>query len=190
MLKKHIIFLGCTGAGKSTTINRILNRPSAKIGEGVDPQTQKILGHASLPLVLWDTPGIGESPEADENHISKINDFISGKNYDFDKVMLVCESGKRDLESIYKLVNEVVKKNNLENKLVLILNQCDLAMKKNSWDYANNLPSHELDEFLIEQVGSFESRIKKSTGLYVKESIFYSAMFDFNINKLKKIMLQ
>lgn len=190
MLKKHIVFLGCTGAGKSTTINKILNRPLAKIGEGVDPQTQKILGHTSFPLILWDTPGIGENPEADESHINRINKFIGAKNYDFNKIMLVCESGKRDLDSIYKLINEVIKKNKLESKLILNLNQCDLAMKRNSWDYENNSPNYELNRFLIEQVRSFENRIKKSTGLHIKESIFYSAMFDFNINKLRDIILK
>ncbi len=189
MLKRHVLFLGCTGAGKSSTINKILGKDLAKIGVGVDPQTQKILGYSAFPLVLWDTPGLGESPNADALHIKEINSLITGIAYSFDKIIIVCESGKRDLESVYKLINEVVKKNKFEGKMVLALNQCDLAMKKNSWNDEYNIPNNELHHFLLEQLKIFEYRIKESTGINIKESIFYSAKFNYNLDKVKEIIM-
>ena len=60
-----MLITGATGCGKSSTINALLGIDVARVGYGVDPETMTI-GKCDLEnLILWDSPGLGDSPEAD-----------------------------------------------------------------------------------------------------------------------------
>lgn len=68
-----VMVTGATGAGKSTTINRLFNREVAVIGEGVDPQTMEVKSYELNPhLRLWDTPGLGDGVARAEIHKKNI----------------------------------------------------------------------------------------------------------------------
>lgn len=76
----HILLVGATGAGKSSTINALFNTQHAKVGTGTDPETKEITQYELDNITLWDTPGLGESPDADKRHISSLRAKLSEKD--------------------------------------------------------------------------------------------------------------
>lgn len=55
--KVNIMLTGATGSGKSSTINALFNMEVAKVGVGVDPETDCIAKYELDNLTIWDTPG-------------------------------------------------------------------------------------------------------------------------------------
>ena len=71
-----IMLVGVTGAGKSSTIDALIGNEAAKIGHGVNPETQDFSSYFLNDYVrLWDTPGIGDSPKKDEKYLQKITEI-------------------------------------------------------------------------------------------------------------------
>lgn len=63
-----------------------------------------------------------------------------------------------------------------KSRLLIAINQADVAMKGRYWNYETNQPEPKLIEFLDEKVASTKARIKEATGVNV-EPIYYSAGF-------------
>ena len=73
-----IMLVGVTGAGKSSTIDALIGSEAAKIGHGVNPETQDFSSYFLNDYVrLWDTPGIGDSPKKDEKYLQKITEYLN-----------------------------------------------------------------------------------------------------------------
>jgi len=132
-------------------------------------------------LILWDTPGLGDGKEADNRHARNIIDKLAEVDKDgnavIDLVLVILDGGTRDLGTSYELINEVIIPNLGENKserILVAINQADMAMKGRYWDYGKNEPMSELKEFLDKKVVSVRSRIKETTGVEVNP-IYYSA---------------
>lgn len=75
------------------------------------------------------------------------------------------------------MINQVVIPNlgeNAKDRILVAINQADVAMKGRNWDYENNKPLPDLVKFLDEKALSVKRRIKEATGIDV-EPIYYSA---------------
>ena len=181
--KVNLMITGATGCGKSSTINALFNMEVAKVGVGVDPETMDIQKYELDNLILWDTPGLGDGKEADNRHakniIRKLNVRDETGNLLIDLVLVILDGSTRDLGTSYELINKVIIPNlgeNKEKRILVAINQADVAMKGRYWDYEANGPMPPLVDFLNEKVLSVKKRIKEGTGVDV-DPIYYSAGF-------------
>ncbi len=183
----NLIITGPTGCGKSSTINALFNTDSgnmeevAKVGVGVDPETMDIAKYRIGNLVIWDTPGLGDGKEADLRHAKRIIDKLYERDHNgkllIDLVLVILDGSSRDLGTSYELINKVIIPNlgeNKEQRILVAINQADLAMKGRHWDYENNRPDPVLVQFLEDKCESVRRRIHEGTGLDIMP-IYYSA---------------
>ncbi|MCL1987218.1 MAG: 50S ribosome-binding GTPase [Firmicutes bacterium] len=177
--KANILIIGATGAGKSSTINAMFNMEVAKVGVGVGPETMQIKKFELDNLTLWDSPGLGDSSENDEQHKRNIIDLLAKKdengNLLVDVVLLLLDGKSKDLGTSYELVTNVIIPCIGEHKRLLIgINQVDALLNGKYWDYQNNKPLAPLQEKINEKVKSISERIFETTGVKVTP-IAYSA---------------
>ncbi|MCX7068493.1 MAG: 50S ribosome-binding GTPase [Methylococcales bacterium] len=195
--KVNILITGATGCGKSSTINALFGYDKAKVGQSVNPETMDISKHELNNIVLYDSPGLGDGKAADIRHskniIDKLYEKTSNGDMLIDLVLVILEGGSRDLGTSFELINSVIIPNLGEDKkrLLVAINQADMAMKGRGWNHAENKPEPELVEFLEEKVLSSHRRIKEATGVFV-EPIYYVAGYKdgnnsqnpYNLSKL------
>lgn len=179
--KINIMVTGATGCGKSSTINALFDTEVAKVGVGVDPETMEIEKYELDNLVLWDTPGLGDGREADNRHAKNIINKLLERDKDgnalIDLVLVILDGGSRNMGTDYELINNVIIPNlgpEKERRILVAINQADMAMKGRNWDYKKDEPDEQLKEFLDNKAASVRDRIYEATGLRV-EPIYYSA---------------
>lgn len=203
--KVNLMITGATGCGKSSTINALFNTEVAKVGVGVDPETMEITKYELDNLILWDSPGLGDGKEADNRHakniIKKLNEKDEKGNFLIDLVLVILDGSTRDLGTSYELINQVIIPNlgkNKEKRILVAINQADVAMKGRYWDYESNKPESQLVKFLEEKVISVKKRIEEGTGVDV-DPIYYSAGYKeeggeqnkpYNLTKLLYYIIQ
>ena len=203
--KINLMITGATGCGKSSTINALFNTEVAKVGVGVDPETMEITKYELDNLVLWDSPGLGDGKEADNRHakniIKKLNEKDKNGNLLIDLVLVILDGSTRDLGTSYELINQVIIPNlgkEKEKRILVAINQADVAMKGRYWNYELNKPDPQLVKFLEEKVVSVKKRIKEGTGVEI-DPIYYSAGYKeegceqnkpYNLTKLLYYIIQ
>lgn len=200
----NLMITGATGSGKSSTINAMFNSNMATVGEGADPETMTISNYEYGNLILWDSPGLGDGKENDIRHskniIDKLNEYDSDGNLLIDLVLVILDGGSRDLGTSYELINSVIIPNlgpEKDKRIIVAINQADMAMKGKYWDYEEHRPQPRLEQFLEEKVQSVKNRIFEATGVKV-EPIYYSAGYSengvqeppYNLSKLFLDLLQ
>lgn len=171
----------------------------AKVGSKADPETKDIEKYRIGNLVLWDTPGLGDGTEIDEHHKEVITELLREEDEDgnalIDLVLVIMDGSTKDLGTSYKILNDVIipELKNEENRILIALNQADIAMKTGRhWDYEKNEPDETLVKFLEEKVESIKTRIKEDSNLDV-EPVYYCAgyeeeggdvVYPYNLSKL------
>lgn len=184
-----VMVTGVTGAGKSTTLNAFFQKNVAKVGTGVDPETMEV-GDYSLndSFRIWDTPGLGDGIVMDELHKRKMTNLLcktyvkDDKRYGFiDMVMVVIEGANRDMGSTYTLLNEVIIPNIQPDRILVMINQADMAMKGRHWNHITQTPDAQLLSFLEQQAHSIQDRIYEATGIKIMKPIYYSAAYKWNV---------
>lgn len=189
----NILLAGPTGVGKSSTVNALFRMDKAKVGD-LAPETMEIEKYELDNLILWDSPGLGDSPEKDESHarkiLAKLNETDANGHAVIDLVLFLIDASSRDMGTSFELLNKVIIPNMVEtNRIVIALNQCDLAMKGKGWDEVSNKPSHELETVLDEKAVSVKRRIYESTQVDV-DPIYYSAGQRYNLSKLLTYLIR
>jgi len=178
--KINLMITGATGCGKSSTINAMFDTEVAEVGVGVDPETMSIEKYELDNLVLWDTPGLGDGKEADNRHakdiIKKLSEVDDEGKALIDLVLVILDGGSRDLGTSYELINNVIIPNLGEDKgrILVAINQADMAMKGRYWNHEKNAPEQTLVDFLEDKVDSVRERVYEATGVKI-DPIYYSA---------------
>lgn len=187
-----VLLVGGTGAGKSSTLNALFGAIVAKVGDGVDPETQHISAHKLHDyLRIHDSAGLGDGRNADLEHEKNINDellrtiSVNEEVYRFmDLVMVILDGGSRDLGTAVRLLENVVLKSIEPERVIVAINQADIAMKGRGWNHQTGQPEKELRDFLDEKTQSVQRRIRESTGLVINKPVYYSALYNYNIDVL------
>ena len=179
----NILLVGATGSGKSSTINALFNMEVAKVGVGVDPETDQITSYTLSNLIIWDTPGLGDSVSNDERYslmlTKKLSETDEDGNLIIDLVLVVLDSSSKDLGTIIDLLNNtIIPCLGEENggRILVALNQADIAMKGKHWKAEENEPDEVLLDFLEKKAVSVQKRISESTKLET-EPVYYCAGF-------------
>ncbi|MBR1729732.1 MAG: 50S ribosome-binding GTPase [Selenomonadaceae bacterium] len=192
-----VMVTGVTGAGKSTTLNCLFGSQVAKVGNGVEPETMD-LNYYELNEVarFWDTPGLGDGVVKDKIHAKKIVDLLFKDYYKDDRhygwidlVLIIIEGINRDMGSTYKLLNEIIVPNFQRDRILVAINQSDVAMKGRHWNYNLNKPDITLENFLRDQAISIQRRVNEATGVKIITPIYYSAEYNYNVDKLMDLII-
>lgn len=185
-----ILIAGATGAGKSTTLNALLDGNKAAVGQGADPQTMEVTHYRfNNDVRFWDTPGLGDSPENDKRHIEKLDEILSsryGESYRYgyiDMALMIIDGSVRDMNTAVSVI-ELLKKHLDDDRIIIAVNQADFAMKGLHFDYAKNQPDSTLTEFLNNKVRSVQRRLSESVGGKINLPVYYSAEYGYNITGL------
>ncbi len=192
-----VMLAGSTGAGKSTFINSLFGHPVAKVGTGVDPETQSIECYKlNDHFRIWDTPGLGDGIEVDEKHKSAIASLLNRTwetglgTWEFiDLVLFVIEGANRNLGTCLSLLNEVIFQKIPPQRVLIVVNQADIAMKGRHWNKWNNTPNIELQKYHIEQAQSIKQRIEESVGKHINTPICFSAEYGYNMEKVYDLII-
>ena len=173
--KVNIILTGATGSGKSSTINAMFDMDVAKVGVGVDPETMVIEKFELDNLIIWDTPGLGDGVESDKHITREIVRKLSETDEEgkplIDMVAVILDASSKDLGTSYDLINKVLipcLDKDAEKRILVGLNQSDIAMKGKHWDAEKNEPDEVLKDFLEKKAESVRERIKSATGLDIR----------------------
>ena len=201
----NILITGATGCGKSSTINALFGDNVAKVGQTSRPQTMDISKYEldGGKIVLWDSPGLGDGKDADERHakniINKLYELDKNNKPLIDIVLVILDGSSRDLGTTFELINKVIIPNlgNDKKRLIVAINQADMAMKGRNWNNKENKPEKELEAFLNEKVISTKERIKEVTQVDVNP-IYYAAGYKdgsdsqlpYNMLKLLTLILE
>lgn len=169
-----------------------MNGVTAKVGTGTDPETMEIDDYSLNDYVrLWDSPGLGDGIERDAIHSKKLIDMLyatyqmNGRTYGLiDIVLVLIDGSSRDMGTVYQLINNVIIPNFQKDRIIVAINQADIAMKGRYWNHTRNMPDYELEAFLDDKAKSVRKRIYEATGVSIKKPVCYSAEQKYNVIKL------
>jgi predicted GTPase len=187
-----VLLVGGTGAGKSSTVNALAGSYVAKVGHGVNPETKHVQTyHMSDYLSLHDSAGLGDGKFADVDNAKDIIKALnracrSNGNYyrRVDLILAIVDGSSRDLGTIINLLENAVLGLVDSRRVIVAINQADMAMKGRYWNDSINEPADELLNFLKEQSSIVRKRLKESLGVDFLDPVFYSANKNYNIDSL------
>lgn len=190
--KVNILLVGATGSGKSSTINAMFNMDVAKVGKGVDPETDRITSYNLSNLTIWDTPGLGDSISNDERYnvmlTKKLSETDGDGNLLIDLILVILDASSKDLGTSFDLINNTIIPclgDDAADRILIGLNQADVAMKGKHWDIEKNEPDDVLIGFLEKKVASVQKRIKEATELDICPIYYCAGYTDDEGNQCK-----
>ena len=187
-----VLVVGGTGAGKSSTLDMLLGEELAAIGRSYNPETQEVQDYSLNPKMrFWDSPGLGDGMENDKKHSKKLIDILY-KEYTYgnerygviDLVLVVIDGSCRDMGTVFRLLNEVIVPNFPKDRILVVINQADMAMKGRHWNERLNAPDAVLKQFLEDKALSIQVRVEEATGVSIVKPVYYSAQKGYNVHKL------
>lgn len=88
------------------------------------------------------------------------------------------------MKTAYEVIENVIVPYIWDTKrIVVAINQYDMALKGRYWNYDMNQPDEKLVSFLNEKITSVRNRILETREI-VTNPLYYSALHHYNISKL------
>ncbi|WP_304674168.1 GTPase family protein [Neisseria blantyrii] len=183
-----VLLVGATGVGKSSTLNALFGEQKAKVGTGVDPETQLVESYMLNDVLrFWDSSGLGDGKETDRAHRKKLIDVLS-KTYThsdgqcgwIDLVFVILDGSSRDLGTTYDLLRKMID----PDRAIVAINQVDMGMKGRYWDRVPHQPLPNLQQFLDEKAESVQKRLLEATGLQISKPVYYSAYENYHLKEI------
>jgi hypothetical protein len=194
-----VLVVGATGVGKSSTINAIFGSEQAKVGTGCDPETQSIAAYRAHDYFrIHDSAGLGDGKLNDANHAKNImNELMrtvsitnDSSPYGFiDLVMVILDGSSRDMGTAYQMLQNIILPFFDPKRVIVVINQADMAMKGRYWNSALKQPDQKLVDFLEEKSISTQARLHEATGVQVRKPAFYSAAYQYNLDKVIQLII-
>jgi predicted GTPase len=177
----QVMFIGKTGYGKSTTLNKLCGYEYFVTDE-IESCTKKLYSseyklcqYNEHYLSLCDLPGIGESIDNDKQYIQWYGDMLKKSAC----VVYVLRADQRDYSHDERLINTLLRNNSVTiKKLIIGLNYADKIE-----------PVSRISPFKpnYEQMRNLNRKVESVSKLFGTNdrTIYYSATDGYNINKLK-----
>ena len=107
-----------------------------------------------------------------------------------DLVIVVVEGAHRDVGTCISLLNEVVIPCIGADRILVLVNQADMAMKGYHWNSWSNTPDSVLANRLQDLSSSIQRRVYESTGVWVKTPVCFSAATGYNMDKVCDFIIE
>ena len=76
------------------------------------------------------------------------------------------------------------------DRVLVVINQADVAMKGRHWNHETNTPDNTLVDFLEEQANSIQARVKEATGIEICKPVYYSAQYGDNVKEVFDFIIE
>lgn len=168
--RKTALFIGATGAGKSSLINSIIRYtntdiPLAKIGI-IDPTTQSLDQYKCLGLTIFDSPRVGESTEQDKRTAENIKNWLEQNQNLFPIIVIVFDANSRDYGSSFRLMHEI--KDFCSDRVICCVNKVDTLFPYGVFTHDLTIPGNSRDRILKkiqEKIDSVITRLSDVVGV-------------------------
>lgn len=197
----NLLITGATGCGKSSTINALFETGVSTVGVGADPETQSLERYEwDDGFTIYDSPGLGDSPEKDAQHMKNIVDLLQervadedgedGESYLIDLVLVILDGSSRDLGTSYQLIEGIAdylgSDEEKEKRILVAINKADMVKSGREWDAERSMPDESLKAALEEKADSVRQRILDSTGIDVTPVCYTAGYLDEATGKQDK----
>lgn len=184
--KVNVLVVGAAGVGKSSTINALIGEQASNVNTTGSTQSDEMLSFEYGRLVFWDCPGydIGGSVDYDVTKLlmDKLTEDDEG-NMLIDLVLVIMDGSSRDHSYSYRLIKQIILPmfgETYHDRLLVALNQCDMALKGRHWNQAENIPDDVLKDHLEKTVQIISEKLNKDMGIDVKPVYYSAGYFDGN----------
>lgn len=180
----QVIFIGKTGYGKSTTINKIIGH---NIFETDDIKSctkdlysieYKLKQSDPYYFSIGDLPGVGEAIEADKKYIKWYQDFLEKTH----AVVYLVRADQRDFSIDLALFQRLFNTEDKKRNVILGLNYVDKI------EPINRTTPFKLSEAQSTNINRKKIDISKLFGVKEEKIIDFSAAENYNIDKLTNII--
>lgn len=189
-----LAIFGQTGAGK-TSLSNVLFGLNWRTDDAV-ACTQTVSEHSgtiaasfnqgkSFHWRLLDTPGVGESEEADDVHFQQLYNSFQNANVILWVVQADTRAFREDQESILRLTDNGQKIP--KTHFVMAINQIDKVHPEN-WDTVNNAPSSEQSSLIPEKINLVHKRFSPYIPIQAQHIIPCSAMKGYGLANLVNVI--
>lgn len=103
--------------------------------------------------------------------------------------LVIIEGANRDMGTTYTLLNEVIVPNIQRDRILVVINQADVAMKGRHWNRNKREPDEQLLRYLEEQACSVKKRVKEATGIEIIKPVYYSAEYGWNVKEVFNMII-
>lgn len=144
---------GKTGVGKSSLCNALFGAEISEVSDVAactrEPKEfmLKLAAEDSKGLVMMDCPGLGETPERDEEYKALYKNLIP----ELDLVLWVLDSSERAYGADISAYRELFSEERNAGKTIIVLNKVDDLKPKDEWNEACNSPGEKQSKLIFEK---------------------------------------
>ncbi|MGN9136290.1 GTPase family protein [Clostridium sp. HCP1S3_B4] len=177
---QQIMFIGKTGYGKSTTLNKLVGKDVFATSDvsvcTKDLYTAMYRIDKSIPsfLQICDLPGVGETNYADSNYYDWYKEMFEKSSV----VVYVLRADQRDFAVDEIIINSMFPSSEERKKLLIAINYADKIEPVNRKKGLSEKQLLNLDKRVLE--------VSKIFNISINDILYYSAADNINMNLLEQ----